>query len=281
MRCELIVSHEMILPAARMMQALADAAPVACKVRFTYHGDCDLLMTYGIGHAQRRPWFFRHVASGRHAIGWDLGYWNRHRDNHAMRVAIDADHPQAWLRDEEPDRFDSYGIKLRDDHDPDGPIVLVGLGPKANKVLGIEETSWERAALVRIRRTYPRSEVIYRPKRDHDPRTLPDTKRMAGMPIAEVLTGASLVVCRHSNVAIDACIAGIPVACEDGAAAALYDNDIANPMMPTVEQRLRFLRSLAWWQWTPQEAAAAWRYLLARLAAHAAQQQGAPAREHA
>lgn len=281
MRCELIIAHDMIVPAKTMMQALAKAAPVDVKLRLTYHGDCDLLMTYGIGHAVRRPWFFQHVASGRHAIGWDLGYWNRSGDNRAMRVAIDADHPQAWLRDEEDHRFDSYGIELRDDHDPDGPIVLVGLGPKANNVLGIEPTSWERAALVRIRRTYPSSEVIFRPKRVSDPRTLPDTKRMAGMPIEEVLAGASLVVCRHSNVAIDACIAGIPVACEDGAAAALYDNDIGNPMTPTPEQRLRFLRNLAWWQWTPQEAADAWRFLLARLAADAARQRGEPRRGHA
>jgi hypothetical protein len=281
MRCELITAPDMIVPAARMMHALAAAAPVEVKVRLTYHGDCELLMTYGIGHAVRRPWFFQHVASGRHAIGWDLGYWNRSGDNRAMRVAIDADHPQSWLRDEEQHRFDSYGIPLRDDHDPNGPIVLVGLGPKANQVLGTEEMTWERAALVRIRRTYPSADVIFRPKRAGDPRTLPDTRRLAGMPIEEVLAGASLVVCRHSNVAIDACIAGIPVACEDGAAAALYDNDFANPVKPSAEQRRRFLRNLAWWQWTPQEAAAAWRYLLARLEANAARQQGEPRRGHA
>ena len=35
--------------------------------------------------------------------------------------------------------------------------------------------------------------------------------------IADVLNGCSVVVCRHSNVAVDACIAGVPVECEGGA----------------------------------------------------------------
>ena len=80
-------------------------------------------------------------------------------------------------------------------------------------------------------------------------------------PIEEALKGKSLVVCRHSNVAIDACIAGVPVRCEDGAAFALY-RDFERP---TRDERLGFLRSLAWWNWKPSEAGEAWKYLISRL----------------
>lgn len=87
---------------------------------------------------------------------------------------------------------------------------------------------------------------------------MPDTVSRWGMPIDEALRGASLVVCRHSNVAVDACVAGIPVECDDGAAAALYRG---NPN-PTREQRAEFLRRLTFWEWRPDEAAQAWDWIL-------------------
>lgn len=267
MRCEVITSSDMFDYAQDILQAMIAAAPIEVRVRASYQGDCDLMMTYGIGHAVRRPWFFKHVETGRYAIAWDIGYWHRRGKGRAMRVTINADHPQLWLVDAEepPERFDSYGFKLRDDYNPNGPIVLVGMGPKANTVLHQKTATWEREALKRIRQIYPSKEVIYRPKKLNDTTELPDTTRMSGMPIEVVLEGASLVVCRHSNVAVDACFAGIPVVCEDGAAAALYDNDMGNPVMPTPEQRLRFLRNLAWWQWKPEEAAEAWEFLLTTI----------------
>ena len=76
-------------------------------------------------------------------------------------------------------------------------------------------------------------------------------------PIQELLRGASLVICRHSNVAVDACIAGIPVECEDGAARWLY---AAGPVQP-IERRASFLRRLAWWQWQCDEMEDAWKFL--------------------
>jgi hypothetical protein len=105
--------------------------------------------------------------------------------------------------------------------------------------------------------------VIYKPKRHGDP-PLPGFPMRNG-PIIDSLRGCSLVVCLHSNVAIDACIAGVPVVCEDGAAAALYTNDIRHPVKPTREQRMAFLESLAWWNWLPIEAPKAWAYALDRI----------------
>ena len=72
--------------------------------------------------------------------------------------------------------------------------------------------------------------------------------------IEDVLRNASLLVCAHSNTAVDACIAGVPVECDDGAAFALYAGNAA----PNRDERRAFLEALAWWQWTTQEAPAAW-----------------------
>lgn len=38
----------------------------------------------------------------------------------------------------------------------------------------------------------------------------------------------------------------------------------SNPA-PSREERLRFLRSVAWWQWTTLEAAQAWQFIKARM----------------
>lgn len=243
-----------------MIEAMIAAAPVPVVARTYYRGDCDLLMIYGTGHPIRRTSWLRHLKRGRHVVGWDLGYWKRkHDDTFRMRLTIDADHPHALIRPEDPQRWDAEQIPLRNDYNPKGPIVLVGLGRKTAKVLGIGNGQWERNTLRALQREFPGRRIVYRPKRITD-------SMLFGIPalhgsIEQVLQGASLVVCRHSNVAVDACIAGVPVRCEDGAALALYRD---NPS-PTPEQRMQFLRSLAHWQYQPEEAPLAWQYLLSRL----------------
>lgn len=261
MRCEVLVDRDMFKRGAAMLHAMIEAAPIELQVRERYVGDCEILMVYGTGHPIRRPWQQRHLANGGRLIGWDLGYWNR--DSGAMRMTIDADHPQAMLRPEPPERWASLGIELADTHKTTGHILIVGLGPKSCRVHGLRPMQWELTkAREALRRTTGRR-VIYKPKR-HTDAPLPGFPMRTGS-IIDSLRGCSLVVCRHSNVSIDACIAGVPVVCEDGAAAALYGNDIANPINPTPQQRLAFLESLAWWNWHPTEAPQAWQYALSRL----------------
>lgn len=265
MNCEIIISADMIDSGKAILKAMAKAAPIPTVVNNFYAGSYDLMMTYGVGHAIRGAWFKEHVASGRHAIGWDQCYWDRKGSlDRTMRLTVDADHPQLWMDDRPSDRFNASAIELRDDYDPFGPVVLVGMGPKSDVRYSQPRLTWERSALARIRSAHPGKRIIHRPKRRTDP-LLTGTVRMAGMPIEQVLRGASLVVCRHSNVAVDACIAGIPVCCECGAAALIYGNDLANPRRPGREQRLKFLSSLAYWQWKPSEAKQAWAFLLSRI----------------
>jgi hypothetical protein len=256
-RAEILIDGGMARRGHRMLTAMVEAAPIPVCVREAYVGDCEILMTYGTGHAIRRPWWLKHRAKGGRCIGWDLGYWAT--GDGTMRATLDADHPQLWIREERPERWDAWGIPLREDAKADGPAVIVGLGHKSLTAYGLAPLQWEQGAAARIaKKGRP---VVFRPKRVADP-------RLRRMPVAtgaieDVLRGASLVVCRHSNVAVDACIAGVPVICEDGAAVALYQHGPA----PTQEQRLQFMRSLAWWQWKPDEAKDAWTYLLNRLSA--------------
>lgn len=257
MRVEILTDTRMAMRGARMLEAMIAASPFPVDVHRKYHGHSELLMVYGTGHPERRPWWEHHLAKGRHGIGWDLGYWNR--ETQTMRMTIDGDHPPQFIRPESPERWDSAGIQLRNDYDPKGPVIVVGMSRKADRIHGLGMMAWERRAAREAAKRYPTNRVLFRPKRETDP-PLHGFHSAKG-PIEDVLRGASLVICRHSNVAVDACIAGVPVQCEDGAAYALYKHG----KQPSPEARLEFLRSLAHWQYRPDEAALAWSYIRQRL----------------
>jgi hypothetical protein len=252
---EVLIDDQMADRGKRMISAMMETCPIKIKSRLTYKGDCDLLLTYGTGHPMRRPWWANHRKKGKHCVGLDLGYWGH--DQGAMRVTIDDDHPQKWIRPESPERWDVLGIDLRSDFKEGGPAIIIGMGAKAVKVHGYRQLQWERKAIAQARSMgYT---PIFKPKRARYP--IVDGVQSFIGPIEEALKGAGLVICRHSNAAVDACIAGVPVICEDGAAFALYSHTMA----PDQNQRLQFLRSLAWWNWTPEESAKAWNYILNRL----------------
>lgn len=249
---EVLLDPRMADRGQEMIQAMIDTCPLRKRLSNTYTGTCDLLLTYGTGHPIRRPWWQKHRAKGKHCIGLDLGYTSGY-----MRITLDDDHPHKWVREEPADRWERLGIELREDFSEDGPGIVVGLGRKAVKCHGYKPLEWERGAADSIRSLGKKP--AYRPKKKRDP-VLPGMPILNGT-IEEALKGASLVVCRHSNVAIDACIAGIPVMCEDGIALSLY-KDNTNPSR---EERLRLLHSMAYWQWKPSEAKQAWKYILNRL----------------
>lgn len=231
------------------------AAPVPVRVTNAYRGDCDALMLWGIGrhgHAQARA---EHRARGGRVFMWDMGYFGRGKFDGYLRVSIDHEHPQAWLdrSPTDPRRWGRHGIPLRSDADPAGPILLVGMGPKSHAYLG--SSGWEARALADLKRRFPERKVMHRPKPGRPFQPLGcGVDRSANVETA--LRGKSLVVCRHSNVAVDACIAGVPIEVEDGAAAWLQGKPYTRGM------RLEFLQRLAWWQWRVDEAAQAWRFLL-------------------
>jgi hypothetical protein len=218
-----------------------------------YTGVADWLMVYGLGHLQRKEWATAHRSQGGHVIGWDLGYWDR---DLSMRMTIDADHPHALMRDMPGDRWARSGIRLRDTYDPEGHILLIGMGVKSRAQFGYTGQEWELSALQRIKAHYPDATVLYKAKK---PESFP-CKQISGS-IEHALQGCRLVVCRHSNVSIDACIAGVPAVCVDGAGFALYNNCMVSPRNPNEQERIRFLHNLAYWQYRPSEAKLAWNFI--------------------
>lgn len=257
----LMTGHESIIGTAllRATDRGARRAGMSVNVTSQYQGKSDWLCMYGVGSPNRNGPRLKHIAHGGLVACWDLGYWKRGKDESSayLRVSVNHTHPQALL-DETPtdsSRFDKHGIKLRSDYGIEGPVIVAGMGYKSKRFLNIN--NWEVIALCRTQERFPGKRVIYRPKPSGYREQIKWPHIDVVTPIADLLRGASLVVCRHSNVAVDACIAGIPVECEDGAARWLYQHGSG----PGEMQRLEFLQRLAWWQWGCWEQDEAWKFL--------------------
>jgi len=205
------------------------------------------LFLYGLGGPDRVQY-----ASRERLVAFDLAYWDRKGPGRKYRVSIGGLHsPDRVMRGESPgaDRWEASGLDIAEvGGDPAGPVLLVGNGPKST---AIGAGGWAHAKSRELKQTGRR--IWYRPKPG---KPLEEDVYCHAVvtdePIDAVLSKVSLVVCRHSNVAVDACRLGVPVVCEDGAAASIYPRDL-NGAQPDLATRTEFLHRLAWWQWTPAE----------------------------
>lgn len=239
---------------AHILNAMRLASPLSGKVTGQYSGLSDLLMVWGAGSDQNAIAIKRHLLRGKHVISWDHGYVGRTKETGYFRMSLDHWHPQAYFDQtpNDPKRWDVHAIDLREDSSPKGHIVLAGLGPKSHKYLN--SSGWEYRKLRQLKLRFPNRRIIYRPKPGRAYRALP-CETVSDGPIHELLKGASLVVAKHSNVSVDAVIAGVPFECEDGAALWLQQREF------TPENRLDFLRRLAHWQYKVTEANEAWEFI--------------------
>lgn len=237
------------------------ASPYGVHKTSKYTGDEPWLVVWGIGGRIQARAAKKHIEAGGHVLCADIGYFDRSKDykDSCFRISIDHPHPQKYYRPEKLDRWDSLGIPLREYYKPDGHVIICGLGPKSRKMLGYEGLEWEESAYKQVKH-YHGGRVFYRPK----PRTsewLPGCLDGSTGEIEELLRGASLVVCRHSNVALDATICGVPVVCTDGIASAVYGNHVGSAVKLPKDKRLELLGSAAYWNWKPSEISQMLEYL--------------------
>jgi len=239
-------------PMLAAISAVARACGDRVKETSSYEGKSDWLVLYGVGAAVNNAARNAQVARGGRALVWDLGYVDRKKVVGHLRMSIDTDHPQQWLDKTPADgsRWRRLGLSLREEANPEGPILLIGLGRKSRAYLNAPD--WERNAYRDLVARFPGRRIVFRPK-GVDQICLP-CETDAETPIAHLLRGASLVVCRHSNVAVDAAIAGVPFKAENGAAMWLQQREF------TPVNRTKFLQRLAFWQWRSTEAAQAWAF---------------------
>lgn len=272
MRFDVLIARTMRPRPARLLAAMVDGGRDkgidVSLLRDYVPRAGSVLVTYGLGGRDRMPHAQEHLRHGWNFVAWDAGYWERKTADRRYRVAIDGLHsPQRIMRGPLPagERLRSSGIGITQRSHPCGDIILVGNGPKS-RAIGAE--GWAAAKSREIRKKFPKHRIIYRPKRGMIEAGIVNDGAERESPIEKVLDRASLVVCLHSNVAVDACRMGIPVVCEDGAAAAIYPSKLDDAgKQPSLETRIEFLQRLAWWQWSESEIARGyqWPWLMERL----------------
>lgn len=247
---EVVLNAEQSKTARTLMRGLIDGARtagLAVTVTEHYAGAAPWLVLWGVGRAEFMVARKKHLATGGRLIHWDMGYIGRGKVDAHCRVSIDDFHPWRWLdrTPSDPSRLAAFDVRLREDASPAGPVVLACMGPKSLEMLQVP--AWNDRAAAALRARFPGVTIVRREK--------PKSRYVDVPPIEQVLRGARLLVCRHSNCAIDAAIAGVPFECEDGAAYWLAQREF------TPENRLDFLRRLCWWQWRHDEAPLAWEFI--------------------
>lgn len=239
------------------VRANAPLAGVKTTVTRYYHGNCDLLVMWGVGAMHMSEIRQKHKDTGRHVITLDIGYFPREKANGPVRFSIDEDFPIKFLDNTSTSRvrFDMTGVVLREDYRENGHIVLAGIGPKHHEYMRDVLDSWEVDKLKELKQRFPDKRILYRPKPRRDFVRL-DCEMDDTSSIEDVLKGASLAVCCHSNVAVDAVIAGVPIEVDTNVAAWLAGKPY------NAASRRDFLNRLSWWQWRPTEFKSAWAHLL-------------------
>lgn len=229
----------------------------------------DVAAFYGL-YGKIREAFTHYRKPPRKAVYVDLGYWKRTEGGKLTgyhKIAVNSRHPTAYFqnRDYPSIRFKMMGVPIKPWNKTGRHILVAGMGAKAADVEGFKPTQWEEAAIREIRR-YTDRPIIYRPKPSWRNCTEIEGTIFSGKDqrLEEVLEDCHAVVSHHSNVCVDAILAGIPSFCWHGVATPMSLRELAlieSPIYP--DGREQWAYNIAWTQWTPAEikSGAAWRYL--------------------
>lgn len=239
----------------------AVALGMRCHKSSTYQ-PCKALVVYGPGGPDRFPAVQEQIRLGRAALLFDIGYWDRAGYGRKYRFSLNDLHPlpKYILAGPTPSskRYDQSGLPIRQNAATAAMkrVLLVGNAPKA---CAVGARGWTSKKASQIRVLMPEHSIAWRPKPGRPREARVDHDSVSIENIVKAVAGSTLVVCKHSNVAIDACIQGVPVVCENGAASAIYPSRLQDrELQPSFEQRKEFLHRLAYWQWSQYETNDFW-----------------------
>lgn len=191
------------------------------------------------------------------AIYVDLGYWGRTQGGKLAgyhKVVVDARHPTAYFQARKHD--DSRAKELQLNVEPwrgEGKhILLAGMSAKAAMAEGFPASAWERQA-IRLLKTVTDRPIVYRPKpnwRGARPLAGSFFSPKGEEPIDRALADCHAVVTHHSNVSVDALVAGVPVFVVEGVAEPLAGKQLEKieaPLRP--EGREQWMCDVTFCQW--------------------------------
>lgn len=215
----------------------------------------DLFMAYGWVN---RPMFEAYRRAGLDFVYIDLGYWARKRARSDYgglhKVVVNGRHATSYFRDRPRPHDRLEQAPTIQPWRQGNRIILAGLSAKGAVGSGMRPLAWEHEMIAAIRKV-SRRPITYRPKPSwRDARPIEGTTFSPGeQPIEEVLRGAHALVTLHSNAALDALAAGVPVHAVEGLSSVMSTpiEEIETPHRPS--DREQFFADVSYCHWTRQE----------------------------
>lgn len=185
----------------------------------------------------------------------DLPYWNRpnpldrSRAQH-WKIVANGWSPDGYVRAGlHPHRWEGLHVDIHPPRSGGKKIIIAGASHKSAEQHGYKYMQWEATMARKL--AGKGFELVYRPKpKDMQKRALHGATSDWG-PIR--WDSVHAVVTHHSNLALDALVAGVPAFCETGAAKVMSFNpdEIQSASIPA--GREQFLWDCAYLQWTLEE----------------------------
>lgn len=229
----------------------------------------DICIAYGWGHPSL---FDAYRSAGGHFVYVDLGWWDRKPLPSLLdgfhKVVVDGREPGPYFRGNfATDRFARQGLTAAPWRPSGSHVLVAGLSAKSAGTRGLAPLEWEMATLEILRRVTQRP-LIFRPKPSWSgAKPIPGTiYSPPEQPLKAVLKDCWMAVTLHSNVAVDALLAGIPVNVAEGVA-----RDFSTPLVQIEtprrpDGREQLMADIAYAQWSTAEmrSGACFRHLLER-----------------
>jgi hypothetical protein len=210
---------------------------VICHAASTPNADAAVMYGWKLSHFVKQYPQFAYA---------DLGYWHR-KDYY--RLTVNGWGSESYVKAGLPaERLKSLGVRIEPWQEGGDEILIVGSSRKSALQHGFQYMEWERNAAKALECSGKR--VVYRPKPTDLERIPIDGIGYDERPLEEALAKACLVVTHHSNVAVQALAAGVPVHCVTGAGAAF---SVPLGDFTRLEGREQFLADVAWLQWSLDE----------------------------
>lgn len=219
----------------------------------------DVLIAYGWNN---KATFAAYRAAALNFLYIDLGFWLRKTPNMRLdgyhKVVLNDWCPTSTMRRGCPsDRYTALNLpEPLQTTIAKKKIVVAGMSAKSAADHGFSPERWEQDAIVKIA-TQTRRGIVYRPKPSWDKaRPLVGAGYCADGAIESLLPQTHALVTHHSNAAVDAIRAGVPVYCAKGVGSLLSTVDlesIENPRIPPESERMQLLYDIAYLQWNVAE----------------------------
>lgn len=200
---------------------------------------------------------FEDYRAKRKVVYADLGYFGRRdggRWSGFHKLAVNDRHPWYFKSGKsDPSRFRRLNVPIlpwrKGRH-----VIVAGMSDKGALAEGYQPNEWEQWAIAEVRKHTDRP-IVYRPKPSwKGAKRLHGAEYQVDAQLHTALLDAHAVVCHHSNVAVEAIVAGVPAFVWGGVAKGMGLQDLASiesPFYP--ENREDWCNRLAWTQWNIAE----------------------------